>query len=54
MIALPKPKGWSTKMIEKRDKIAEALIKKGYSEQSAYAIATWRVEHGRKVNSSRK
>lgn len=41
---MPKPKGWTRSMVKKRDKIAEAIMRKGMSKKSAYAIATWNVK----------
>lgn len=45
---MPKPKGWSDTMLRKRDRMVKALMKRGFSEQRAYAIATAQVEKGRK------
>lgn len=37
---MPKPNGWTNKDVNHRDAVAEALIKKGYTTDQAYAIAT--------------
>lgn len=37
---MPKPRGWTDRETKHRDKIAEALIRKGYTDRQAYAIAT--------------
>ncbi len=45
---MPKPKGWTTAMLKRRDKIVQGLKKKGMAESRAYAIATAMVEKGRR------
>lgn len=37
---MPKPKGFTKKMEEKRSEIAKAVKRSGKSESSSYAIAT--------------
>ena len=34
------PRGWSDREVKHRDKVAEALIRKGFSNEQAFAIAT--------------
>lgn len=42
---MPKPKGWSSAMLARRDKIVKGLMKrKSMTESRAYAIATAIVE----------
>ncbi len=45
---MPKPEGWSDKDVERRDKIAESLMKKRkLKKQNAYALATWIIKRQR-------
>lgn len=37
---MPKPHGWTDREVKHRDKVAEALIHKGYTQEQAFAIAT--------------
>ena len=37
---MPKPKGWSDAMLQKRDKCVQDLLAKGYQKSKAYAICT--------------
>lgn len=41
---MPKPRGWTDAMLRKRDRIAKALIRKGWDKSKAYAIATQKVK----------
>lgn len=44
---MPKPKGWTSSMLKKRDSLEKKLEKK-YGKNSAYAIATSQVKKGKK------
>ena len=45
---MPKVKIFTAAQNKKRDRIAKGLIRKGYSEQRAYAISTGQVKRTRK------
>lgn len=45
---MPKPRGWTDAMLRKRDRIVKALLRKGWSEQKAYAVATAEVKRAKK------
>ena len=45
---MPKPKGWTDREVKHRDKIAEALMRKGFLSEQAFAIATHKILVGKK------
>lgn len=45
---MPKVKIFTDSQNRKRDRVAKGLIKKGYSEQRAYAISTAQVKRTRR------
>jgi hypothetical protein len=42
------PKGWTARDVKHRDKIAEALMRKDFSQEQAFAIATAQLLKSRK------
>jgi len=45
---MPKPKGWTDREVKHRDKVAEAIMRKGFSSEQAFAIATNQMINSRK------
>lgn len=45
---MPKPNGWTDREVKHRDKVAEALIRKGYNSEQAFAIATSKIIQNKK------
>ncbi len=45
---MPGPKGWTDRDVKHRDKVAEALMRKGFNNEQAFAIATSQMVNSRK------
>ena len=42
------PKGWTDREVKHRDKVAEALMRRGFDDRQAFAIATNQMINTRK------